>query len=50
MTSSGNPVPTVSAARLRRDLEHVAGYGATPSGGVSRTSFSELIGRCGPGS
>ncbi|WP_433285953.1 Zn-dependent hydrolase [Pseudonocardia sp. CA-142604] len=41
MTSSGTPVPTVSAARLRRDLEHVAGYGATASGGVSRTSFSE---------
>jgi beta-ureidopropionase / N-carbamoyl-L-amino-acid hydrolase len=41
MTSSGIPVPTVSAERLRRDLEHVAGYGATASGGVSRTSFSE---------
>jgi N-carbamoyl-L-amino-acid hydrolase len=41
MTSSGIPVPTVSAARLRRDLEHVAGYGGTSSGGVGRTSFSE---------
>jgi len=33
-------VPTVSLDRLRRDLEHVAGYGATESGGVGRTSFS----------
>ena len=40
MSSSELPVPTVSPARLRRDLEHVAGYGATASGGVSRTSFS----------
>jgi N-carbamoyl-L-amino-acid hydrolase len=34
------PAPRVSGARLRRDLEHVAGYGATASGGVGRTSFS----------
>jgi N-carbamoyl-L-amino-acid hydrolase len=34
------PAFAVSAQRLRRDLEHVAGYGATASGGVSRTSFS----------
>ncbi|MHA6616038.1 allantoate amidohydrolase [Pseudonocardia sp. DLS-67] len=34
------PPFTVSPARLRRDLEHVAGYGATASGGVGRTSFS----------
>jgi beta-ureidopropionase / N-carbamoyl-L-amino-acid hydrolase len=34
------PAFAVSSARLRRDLEHVAGYGATASGGVSRTSFS----------
>ena len=40
MSSSELPAPTVSMARLRRDLEHVAGYGATASGGVSRTSFS----------
>ncbi len=33
-------MPTVSLDRLRRDLEHVAGYGATASGGVGRTSFS----------
>jgi N-carbamoyl-L-amino-acid hydrolase len=40
MSSSELPAPTVSMARLRRDLEHVARYGATASGGVSRTSFS----------
>jgi N-carbamoyl-L-amino-acid hydrolase len=34
------PAFSVSAQRLRRDLEHVAGYGATASGGVGRTSFS----------
>jgi hydantoinase/carbamoylase family amidase len=34
------PPFTISSARLRRDLEHVAGYGATASGGVGRTSFS----------
>ncbi|MGH3585065.1 MAG: M20/M25/M40 family metallo-hydrolase, partial [Pseudonocardia sp.] len=34
------PAFAVSSARLRRDLEHVAGYGATASGGVGRTSFS----------
>jgi beta-ureidopropionase / N-carbamoyl-L-amino-acid hydrolase len=31
---------TVSIERLRHDLEHVAGFGADASGGVSRTSFS----------
>lgn len=42
MGSAEVPLPAfaVSAARLRRDLEHVAEYGATASGGVSRTSFS----------
>ncbi|WP_433559684.1 Zn-dependent hydrolase [Pseudonocardia xinjiangensis] len=39
MSGTEPPVPTVSA-RLRRDLEHVAGYGATASGGVGRTAFS----------
>lgn len=31
----------IDAARLRHDLEQVAQYGATGSGGVSRTSFSD---------
>lgn len=31
----------VNAARLLSDLEALAGFGATPDGGVSRTSFSE---------
>ena len=30
----------VSAARIQRDIEYLAGVGGTPSGGVSRTSFS----------
>ena len=37
---SSLPDLSVSVPRLRHDLEHVAGYGATASGGVSRTSFS----------
>lgn len=31
----------VSIERIRRDIDHLATFGATESGGVSRTSFSE---------